>query len=330
MGSEMCIRDRGEIERARVKMGMDGKTKGPKALTLNDLEEMFTVETNWLWRKNIPAAQPIILNGREGIGKTTIAMVAAREILETHPEGSVLWLATEGKVLDCKNKMVAIGLKERFHVACKSDGTFKFNFEYHKDLKELDTILTLLEKPILAVFIDSIRGMTSLGDNEDKVGGVMHKVNALVCDKYHAALIYIDHWGKSKKDDLLDRNVGTTAKTAAVSAVLSVIKRTSYTRDIRVAKSNIGEIPDLISVRKGDRVVITQPFKESAESLTTRAEAFLLRLGMEKLERPASEVYNLAEQEGIHVEIVKKVKNKLGIDSEKDAFGQGWIWKWPV
>jgi len=287
--------------------------KKPRGLILMELEKRFTATTDWLWRAHIPRGQPIICNGREGIGKTSIMMVSAKE----------------RKVLDCVNKMRSIGLTERFYVAQKSDGTFKFNFLRDSDVRELDSILADLEGPILAVYVDSIRGMSPLGDNDDTIGGVLHKVNALVCDKYRASLIYADHWGKGKKDDILDRNVGTTAKPAAVSAILSVIAKTKYTRDIVCAKTNIGEIPDLLSVKAGEQITIRQPHEESAETMATRAEAFLLELGAANETLPATEVYKLAEEQNIGADVLKKIKVTLGITSERSGPNESWFWHWP-
>jgi DNA polymerase III delta prime subunit len=304
--------------------------KRSRAIKLIDLEQRFHTTTDWLWRTHIPHGQPIIFNGREGIGKTTTLMVIAKELLNENSTGSILWLATEGKVLDCVNKMRKIGLTERFYVAQKSDESFMFNFLYKSNLQELDTILSDLEQPILAVFVDSIRGMTSLGDNDDKLGGVMNGVNSVVCDKYGAALVYVDHWGKGQKTTLLDRNVGTTAKTAAVSAVISIITRTKYTRDIISSKSNIGEIPDLISTQIGDGIRISQPSEDSTETLTSKAENFLLQFVEPGEAKLATDVYRAAERNGINTETLKKIKRKLGIISEQASVGEPWSWRWPA
>ena len=113
------------------------------------------------------------------------------------PKGEVLWLATEGAVQDTVAKMESLKLtSDRFAVAQKSDETFKFDFHLQADRIELDTLLSDLPKPILAVFIDSIRGMSRLDDNDPRNGDLMHKINAIVCDKHRAGLVYMDHHGK--------------------------------------------------------------------------------------------------------------------------------------
>jgi hypothetical protein len=302
-----------------------------KGLNLEELRDQFSTNVDFIYRDQIPEGQPCILNGREGIGKTSICMAIAKEIIlidKLDNKGNVIWIATEGRVLDTVNKMEMFNLNERFYVAQKADGNFKFNFQQSSDINELGIVLKDFE-PIVCVFIDSIRGMSPLGDNDDKIGGVMHRINSLVCDKFHSALVYLDHHKKGKADDLLDKAVGTTAKTAAVSVVLSIIKKSAYVREIKCAKSNIGPIPDLISMKIGDRIVIKSPSEYSAETMATKAEAFLLELGGEKEERSAVEVYDLAEDQGISPDVLKKVKLQLGIVSRRKSINDPWLWAWP-
>ncbi|HOP48445.1 MAG TPA: AAA family ATPase [Desulfobacteraceae bacterium] len=295
-----------------------------KGLSLDELMKQFDVEVDFIFREHLARGYPHILNGREGIGKTSIALTIAKEIINKHP-GNVIWAATEGRLLDTLNKMKSFELTENFYVAQKANQDFKFNFQNTSDINEFGVILRDLE-PISCVFIDSIRGMSQFGDNDDKIGAVMHKINALVCDRHHAALVYLDHHKKGRADSLLDKAVGTTAKTAAVSLVLSVVKKSAYVRELRVAKSNIGDIPELIAVKAGDRILIKEPSSEGSESMTNRAESFLLELFNGQMELSANEVYSLGERQGISVDVLKKVKTQLGIASRRDSDLNSWMW----
>jgi archaellum biogenesis ATPase FlaH len=216
---------------------------------------------------------PIIVNGREGDGKTTICMQAGKEILENNPKGSVVWLATEGAVQDTVIKMERLNVGDRFLVAQKSDGTFKFDFTRYYDLRELNTILDDSEKPILAVFVDSLRGATNLDDNDSKIKNVIQKLNAIVCDSCKASLIYIHHFSKGQKSTLLDRSTGTTAITSSVRVVLSVLPVSRYKRVIKQAKSNISAtMPELEVIEVDGEIIIREPALQSDETLTDRAE----------------------------------------------------------
>ena len=69
-----------------------------KAPFLSDLNKMFEAKTEWIWKKHIPKGEPMILNGREGSGKTTICLQMAKEMLREYPDHVIYWLATEGAV----------------------------------------------------------------------------------------------------------------------------------------------------------------------------------------------------------------------------------------
>lgn len=303
---------------------MLGESKKSKGLCLEELMKQFDVDVDYIFREHLAKGYPHILNGREGIGKTSIALTIAKEIISKHP-GNVVWSATEGRLLDTLNKMKSFELTDRFYVAQKANKDFKFNFQNTSDINELGIILNDLQ-PISCVFIDSIRGMSQFGDNDDKIGSVMHRVNSLVCDKYHAALVYLDHHKKGHADSLLDKSVGTTAKTAAVSLVLSVIKKSAYVRELKVAKSNIGNISDLVAIKAGEKILIKEPTEESSESMASRAESFLLELFGEQSELPANEVYSKAEAQGISPDVLKKVKTQLGIASKRESTLNSWMW----
>jgi archaellum biogenesis ATPase FlaH len=275
-----------------------------------------------------------MVNGREGTGKTTICMQAGKEILQTHENGTVLWLATEGAVQDTVNKMESLGLTDqRFMVGQKSDGTFKFDSYRDSDRKELDTLLNIIEKPLLAVFIDSIRGMSRLDDNDPKNGDIMHALNAIVCDKYNAGLIYIDHHGKGHKSNLLDKSVGTTAKTSAVRVVLSITAVSNLKRLVEVAKCNIfSNMPNLQAVKAGNEIFISQPQSDNEETIAGKIEDFLVKQFSERSEIPSGEIYRKAKEAGFSEALLKRVKQKLDIKSARQGYGEGgtWMWIWDL
>ncbi len=184
----------------------------------------------------------------------------------------------------------------------------------------------------LAVFIDSIRGMSKHGDNDDAIGGVMHQVKAIVCDNHKTALIYLDHHKKGKAETLLDKTCGTTAKTSAVRIVYAVQKTSMVVCSIEPAKINIfKEIPELKSIKMDNRIVITQPEMVSDKTLTDHAEVFLAKLFSKNTEMFAKDVYALGEEKGFTAFVLKTAKKNLGITVDRLEKNQGpWIWKWTV
>lgn len=298
---------------------------------MDQLETQYDSEVSWIWQRHIPRGLPIMVNGREGTGKTTIDLKIGKEILEQHPSGMVVWLATEGAVQDTVAKMVEQGLTSpRFVVAQKSNESFKWDFYLQGDRKELEILLDDL-KPILCVFIDSIRGMSRLDDNDPKNGDIMHMINSIVCDKHRAGLVYIDHHGKGAKSNLLDKAVGTTAKTSSVRGVLSVMPVSKFKRIIKPAKANISSMGGELEVLKvGNDIIIQEPKTHSDETQKDKAEEFLINLFTQNSSIRATEVYRMGEDEGFSGTLLKVVKKELGIKSTRENRDSPWKWVWSI
>lgn len=307
--------------------------KKPKGRTLRELKKEFEYgnKIKFVYREHLPKGMSVILGGREGSGKTTNALQMGKEIIETHKKGIVVWLATEGAVLDTISKMDTLGINdERFVIAQRSDDSFKWEFSRQGDLKELDTLLEGYDEPILAVFIDSIRGMSKFGDNDDGVGKVIHQINAIVCDKYRAGLVYIDHHKKGTAANLLDKNSGTTAKTSAVRVVYAIKKESKLVASIIPTKVNIFyEIPELTSIKQGDKIRISAKEILSDNTMTDKAELFLADLFSKNSEMFARNVYSMGEAEGFSDGVLKRAKKNLGCIKVDRVDSTGpWIWKW--
>lgn len=303
--------------------------KNPRGVTLKMVKEQFghDQDIEFLWRDVIPKSMPIMLCGREGSGKTTNALQMAKEIIESHDSGFVVWLATEGAVLDTIDKASKIGLDNpRFVFAQKADKSFKFEFSRRSDLDELDTLLEEIGGPVLAVFIDSIRGMSKYGDSDDVNGRIMHTLNAIVCDKYKASLLYLDHHKKGAAANLLDKVAGSTSKTSAVRLVLAIENKSKMTRTIKPAKVNIfKQIPELESIQVGNQIHIRE-LQLNEQSMKEKCELWLTELMPSKIEMWASEVYRLAEIEGFNDSTLKKAKDNLPITSKKIEKRWKWVW----
>ena len=269
-----------------------------------------------------------MINGREGSGKTTICLQIAKEILQKKDKGIIIWLATEGSVRNTLIKMVEIGIdRERFIIPKKDDG-FLFDFVKQTDRDTLKTFLDSVEPPIIAVFIDSLRGATRLDDNDSRLGKYMHKINAIVCENHMAALIYIHHFNKSlDREHDLDRSAGSTAITAAVRLVLSVKYKTKFIKTITLTKSNIDDsLPELESLKNENQISIYDPKEKQVETEGDRAERFLISLYANRSKIPAKEMEDERKKHKISEGTLRKAKEKLGVKSDKE--GIGWIWVW--
>ena len=313
-----------------VELRPDKKTKGAKPLNLDELSECFEQEIEMLWRNRIPKGMPIIINGREGHGKTTICAQAAKEILEDNPNGTIFWIATEGFVKDTYTKLEILNLdRKRFVILQNTDGTFTFNFNQQYDKNQLDNALQVYQQaniPILAVVIDSIRGMSPFDDNDSKVKNPMMALNSIVCDKYGASLIYIDHHKKGQSKNLLDKSVGTTAKTAAVRAVYSVLKAGEYVRKIMLAKTNLfdHQVGPLMAALSDTGLTLYESSEKSGATQRGEAQRWLIKMFATKIRYRTNKILAMGAKEDFTEPTLQKAKKELGIVSLRDE--DGWYW----
>jgi len=299
-----------------------------QGLSFDELEDEFSGDIEWLWRQHIPAALPSLISGREGSGKTSLCLQIAKETLESHSHGLVLWLATEGFVLDTVNKMRTHGLTDnRFQIIRKSDRTFRFNLFQVRDLKEIDSYLSTLQEPILAVFVDSLSGAIAGDFTEAKTAVAMNNLHSIVCDKFKAACVWIHHQKKGHAENLLDKSAGSPQITAAVRMVLSIVTKSAYVRTLKQAKTNLAPVPELTIIKAGNEIKIIEQ-EQSEENQTDKAEGFLLELFNENHKIPAREIYELGEEVGISSYPLKKAKARLGIQALKSGVENAWFWAW--
>ena len=293
------------------------------------MKSRFSQIIEWLFCKIIPARMPIIINGREGLGKTTICLAIAKAILELFPGRVVFWFATEGTVADTFVKAIQHGLPDGpFQIAAKAEDDFLFNFRNFNERKLLDELLTNSDRPVIAVFIDSVRGMTSQDPNSEEIGHTMRHLNSIVCDKHKAALIYLHHWNKKGGASWLDRNTGSTAITAAVRLVLSVLPNSKFSRKIVVSKCNIAEhIPAVNVIKQGDEIHFYDAEEEIDDTKLDLSETFLLDLFKTKKTVLAREIYRIGKDKGFSEDALKRAKAKLQIRSSKSP--EGWTWTFP-
>jgi DNA polymerase III delta prime subunit len=305
----------------------EGKPKA-KLRSLNELSTKFSGKISWLWRQHLPRGMPVIFNGREGVGKTKNCLAIARDILEENPQAVIVWVASEGFVSDTVAKAYEVGLPMDggFRIAEKPDGSYRFDLRWGEDRELLAGVLEEVRDNLACVFIDSIRGMTGGDDNDPKTGSVMHKVNSIVCDRFGATLLYLDHWKKGRAENLLDKAVGTTAKTAAVRLVLSIVPASAYTRRIKMAKSNISpSIPTLRSLEVDNNIIIEQETEEGEETLFSKCEQFLISVFSEKTEVLAADIYAEGKELGFTDSLLRKVKAKIGVDHKKVEGRYVWL-----
>lgn len=304
-----------------------------KALRIGDLKKMYNEKIEWIWMQHLPRGESCLFAGREGTGKTKTGIKQAKDICNQYPDYCVVWLATEGTIKNTLFHANAIGVdSQNFFFAQKENGDFGFNLGTASDKKAFGLFLGELGKPVIAVFIDSVRGaFPTLNENDPLLGNQMREVNKIACDRHKATLVWIHHENKQGRKTGLNRVSGNTSITAAVRHVLSIKKKTQFVRIIKCSKSNIDDtIPELEVVEvKGD-LRVNEPAVGSVESMGVKAEKFLAEIFSGQPEISARMVFQMGELEGISTDMLNKVKSQVGIRSKRDPSGNGWVWYWYI
>jgi predicted ATP-dependent serine protease len=146
------------------------------------MEKEFRRQIEWLWRDHIPKGNPVVYAGREGSGKSSNVAQICREIVTADVRAWVLWVATEGFVSDHADKWRKLRIPDRVVMLSDDKGVYKLQLDNWKDREFLDLAIGTLTRQsgahVVAVVIDSIRGMQSMGENDSKLSGVMSLINS--------------------------------------------------------------------------------------------------------------------------------------------------------
>ena len=74
--------------------------------------------------------------------------------------------------------------------------------------------------------------------------------------------------------------------------------------------------------------LIQEPVIQSDETMSGKAEEFLINLFSKHTSMAARDVYSQGECEGISSHMLKKAKGVLGIQADKKGPKEPWIWSW--
>jgi hypothetical protein len=322
-----------QTERANTSAG----GRKPRFLNGRAMEKEFGKKVEMLWRDGIPKGNPCIFAGPPGIGKTSNVAQISKEITLANFKAWVLWVATEGFVSDHSDKWAKLHIPDRVVMLSDDKGVYKLQLDNWKDREFLDQSISALESETggkcVAVVIDSIRGMQSMGENDPKLAGVMSAVNSLVCDKHRCACIYIAHHKKGREENRLNRVAGGTGITSSVRAVYTVEKISDLVCRIVPDKSNtLGHQASiyksvLIETDDGFEISIVKDSDAFDDTQKSKSERFLVSLFREGTEFEAKEIYRRGATEGLSASVLKKAKSNLPIEVINSGVGTPWVWR---
>jgi archaellum biogenesis ATPase FlaH len=199
-------------------------------------------EEEFIWRQHIPQGEATLLYAEGGMGKSTMSLLISKDIMDHNKDAKICWIACEGNRKSTRVQMRNIGFDmSRFFFLERADTTTTCDFSNQLDLDDLDMAMET-HRPSLVV-IDSLREMSNVDINSKNIGSVMKSVQMIVCEKYHASLIYIHH---ETKGDTSARNksLGSNTIMAQVRVALRMTEGSDNNRRfVTVEKSNLSSKP---------------------------------------------------------------------------------------
>ncbi len=313
----------------------------PRFLNVEAMVKEFGKEIVYLWRNDLfPRANPVIVGGREGGGKSSNVAQFSKEIVESNPNYWVLWVACEGFAGDHTDKWYKLRVPSRVIMLSDNKGLFKLRLDNYRDREFLDESLQALKDEtggeVAAVVIDSIRGMQSMGENDPKLSAVMSEINSIVCDRHKACCVYIAHHKKGRTEKRSDLLSGTTGIPSSVRAVYSIEKLSECVCKIVPDKNNaLGHAAKtyrsvLIEDDSGFfDIAITDEVDQMEPNKVGKAQNFLVDLFKTRKRIRATDIYTSAANEGLSGSTLRKAKVILGIESTRDESGGPFFWVWP-
>lgn len=203
----------------------------------------------WLYRGRIPAGMLSLIAGREGLGKSTIALdIAARITRGTLPgryEGrpqAVVVVATEDSwqhTIVPRLRAVGADLDLVYNVAVREDGRTR-NLVASLDMPVLERAVSAI-RPALMI-IDPLMSMLNGKIDTHKQAEVQRELEHLValCDRIDMAAVGLIHVNKAGGTDALNSVMGSKAFTTLPRSVLYCIEEEDGRFMFAHAKCNIG------------------------------------------------------------------------------------------
>lgn len=313
-------------------------------LKLINMEDVQVEEVKWLLYPFIPFGKITILQGDPGEGKTTVMLhIIARltkgeplafceDDAEYEPMNVIYQTAEDGLGDTIKPRLLDAGADcSKVMVIDDSDEPLTISDD------RLEMAIEVSGAKL--VVLDPLQGYLGAGvdmHRANEIRPLMHRLSVLA-EKYQCAVVLIGHMNKNSMSKAGYRALGSIDIPAAARSVI-VCGRMKDDPEMRVLcqiKNSLAPEAQAIAFRldreTGFRwigeVDVTVDELISGECKTSRfqeAETFLQET-LQDGELSATEIYSLAEKEGIKQKTLRNAKNKMGVTVEKK--NNKWYWK---
>lgn len=313
----------------------------------------------WLWFPRFALGKLSIIAGHPGLGKSMLtADLAARVSVGRNwadgkpcPQGSVVLVSGEDDPSDTiRPRLDAAGADvSKIHFlqyVQDVNGNRSFTLA---DVAALGGLLNTLQNCKL-VIIDPLTAYLGSGTDSHRTSDVRALLSPLasLAAEYSAAIVTVSHLNKSQGGDALSRVTGSLAFVAAARAAFAVTrdKEEPDRRLMLPIKNNLGSDQTGMAYRIHETLGV--PYIQwEKEPITISADEALapdmgedrsetsecmdwLKKELQSGERDAGETQREASRYGFSPKVIRRAREKLGVQSRKLDFAKGWRWYLPA
>lgn len=319
---------------------------------------------NWLWQSWLPIGELSILDGDPGLGKSTLTceiaarLTTGRELPPTSPQKKT---KPCGVVMVGAEDSPGHTIRPRLEAAEADLQSVNIVQTVHDEQEERPLILPkdihLLAQAVQRVdaglvIIDPLMAHLDGSVNTHRDQDVRRALTPLstFASDYQVAVLVVRHLNKSTEGSALYRGGGSIGiiGQARVAMLMGKDPNDDARRIIAPTKNNLCPFPSSLAFRlKGvegfdvARISWEGPVDLHASDVLNRssgrgrnpdqreeAKAWLVAK-LSSGHRQASEMYDEADSAGISRSTLKRAKNELEVESEKEDFSSGWVWRLP-
>jgi len=358
---------RAAIERLASETPWMDDTEIVGGLVTRCLADVKAEEVAWAWRGRIALGKLSLIGGIPGVGKSWFSLYFASAVSRgmpwpdgrgNAPLGSVLIANAEDGVADTiLPRLQAMGADcRKIHTldCVKRPGADGKMIEYGFTLADVghleDTICRL--RDCRTIIIDPVSAHLAYAD-EHRNGEVraLLKPLAKLAERYGVAIILITHLTKNGGPNSVHRMIGSIAFAGAARSVWMVAKdpKDPKRRLLLLAKCNIAADEGGLAYSIVDNAIAfePEPVTQSADEVLraennaaedgkpgpepearNAAKDWLAKL-LANGDMPAATVKTEGKAAGLAWRTVQRAAEALGIIREKNAFKDGWQWRFP-
>jgi hypothetical protein len=335
---------------------------GPYKFLQTSLDQVEEENLDWLWYPYLARGELTILEGDPGLGKSYLAQMVAKGLVDGERLPSVKKLPpTKGKVayFDLENSAGSVTKKRMKTNGCKNMAWFFQEEEPFSidDEDKADAVMDAIEelKPVLVVF-DTVN--TYMGGADTHNASETQQAFARFKDiarRYNCAVLTLRHLTKSKGNDkALYRGQGSIAFAGVARVVITVGVSPDEPEDrvMAVTKINVAKTPKALTFRVdalpdtlqeqdrskftwGDFVDLTSDDiisvdTKKAEKDPVEACSTFLKDVLGDGEQEASRIAAMAEKRGFSSKILDRTAEALGIVKVGVGFGKRKVSYWSL